>query len=344
VSFVLLLDGLHAGYEGGRPGPLESKLVTADLEPFVRFARDAAAGKKQLIVTHSEVFPGTFASTTETADYLLREVGVKRTAVLRWGPMGTQQLSEAGRGKLLVAGFAGNSAPDHVDHLHALPEFLAWVGDEAGGEAVRIVALGDSITRGTRPGVKDDETFAALLQAALRKERGRIDVTNAGVGGERTDGALQRLDRAVLAAKPRLVLVMYGTNDSYVDQGQKEPRLSAEQYRTNLNELVARLRKGGAEPILMTPPRWGNKATNGLGENPNVRLEEYVKVCREVARETKTPLVDHFAHWSKAASGGTDLGDWTTDQCHPNPRGHREIAELILPVVRDVLGKGRKAD
>jgi hypothetical protein len=127
VSFVLLIDGLHAGYEGGKPGPLESKLVTADLEVFVRLARDAAAGRKQLIVTHSEIFPGTFASTTETADYLLREVGVRRTAVLRWGPMETQQLSEARKGKLLVAGYAGNSAPDHVDQLHALPEYLAWV-------------------------------------------------------------------------------------------------------------------------------------------------------------------------------------------------------------------------
>jgi hypothetical protein len=127
VSYVLLLDGLHAGYEGGQPGPLESKVVAADLEPFVRFAREAAAGKKQMIVTHSEVFPGTFASTTETADFLLRELGVERTAVLRWGPMGTQQLSEARKGKLLVAGYAGNSAPDHVDQLHALPEFLAWV-------------------------------------------------------------------------------------------------------------------------------------------------------------------------------------------------------------------------
>jgi hypothetical protein len=127
VGFVLLIDGLHAGYEGGRPGPLESKLVTADLEPFVSFAREAVAGKKQMIVTHSEIFPGTFASTTETADYLLRELGVKRTAVLKWGPMGTQQLSEARKGKLFVAGYAGNSAPDHVDQLHALPEFLTWV-------------------------------------------------------------------------------------------------------------------------------------------------------------------------------------------------------------------------
>jgi hypothetical protein len=127
VCFVLLLDGLHAGYVGGRPGPRESQLVADDLVPFVRLAKDAVAGRKQLIVTHSEVFPGTFASTTETADYLLREAGVRRAAVLRWGPVGTQQLSEARQGNLRVAGYAGNSAPDHVDHLHALPDFLAWV-------------------------------------------------------------------------------------------------------------------------------------------------------------------------------------------------------------------------
>jgi hypothetical protein len=127
VGFVLLLDGLHAGYEGDGPGPLESKLVAADLEPFVRFAKDAAAGKKRMIVTHSEVFPGTFASTTETADFLLHAAGIKRKPVLKWGPMGMQQLSEAREGKLLVAGYAGNSAPDHVDQLHSLPEFLGWV-------------------------------------------------------------------------------------------------------------------------------------------------------------------------------------------------------------------------
>jgi hypothetical protein len=34
-----------------------------------------------------------------------------------------QQLSEAKNGQFRLLGFAGNSAPDHVDHLHALPEF-----------------------------------------------------------------------------------------------------------------------------------------------------------------------------------------------------------------------------
>jgi len=127
VAHVLLIDGLHTDYIGGQPGPQESQIETSKLEIFLRFARDAAAGKKQMIVTHSEIFPGTFASTTETADYLLKQLGLKRRAVVKWGPMQTQQLSEASAGSFLLIGYAGNSAPDHIDQLHSLPDYLKWM-------------------------------------------------------------------------------------------------------------------------------------------------------------------------------------------------------------------------
>jgi hypothetical protein len=42
-------------------------------------------------------------------------------------------LSEAGQGNIRDLGYAGNSAPDHVDLLHALPEFLKWIDREAPG-------------------------------------------------------------------------------------------------------------------------------------------------------------------------------------------------------------------
>jgi hypothetical protein len=127
VAAILIIDGMHTGYVSGKPGPEESQIETDKLEVFVRFARDAVAGRKQMIVTHSEIFPGTFASTTETADYLVSQLGLHRHAVLRWGPMQTQQLSEARAGNFLLLGYAGNSAPDHVDQLHSLPEYLRWI-------------------------------------------------------------------------------------------------------------------------------------------------------------------------------------------------------------------------
>ena len=124
-SSVLLIDGLHASYFDGKPGPQESKLVTDSLQPFLKFASKASKSEKRMIVLHSEIFPGTFASTTETADWLINQLKLKRKPVLKWGPMRTQQLGETQQGKLQIRAFAGNSAPDHVDLLHGMPEFLA---------------------------------------------------------------------------------------------------------------------------------------------------------------------------------------------------------------------------
>jgi hypothetical protein len=114
VDGVLLLDGLHTSY------PFDESLM----QPFLAYARRAVAGEKVMVITHSEIFPGTFASTTECTDYLIAQLGLKRTPVLKWGPGGMQQISEVHSGRLTILGFAGNSAPDHLDHLHGMPVFV----------------------------------------------------------------------------------------------------------------------------------------------------------------------------------------------------------------------------
>jgi hypothetical protein len=121
VDSVLLIDGMHTGYVDGKPGPLESRVDQDNLQVWLQLGRDAIHSRKRAMVTHSEIFPGTFASTTETADYIVKQLGLAPHAVLKWGPMGLQQLSETKAGWFLLIGYAGNSAPDHVDQLHSLP-------------------------------------------------------------------------------------------------------------------------------------------------------------------------------------------------------------------------------
>lgn len=126
IDGVLLLDGLHVSYIPDRtPVAAGGMLDSANLAPFVHFARSAVRGERAMLITHSEIFPGTFASTTETSDYLLRVLAVPRTPVLEWGPVGMQHLSAASSGTFAVMGFAGNTAPDHIDHFHGMPVFLA---------------------------------------------------------------------------------------------------------------------------------------------------------------------------------------------------------------------------
>ena len=131
IDGIILLDGLHTGYIP--PRRVLAKGGTLDeekLKDFLQFAKLAADGKKVFLITHSEIFPGTYASTTETADYIINKLSLQRNPVLEWGPVGMQLLSETSTGGLTILGFAGNSAPDHIDHFHGLPHFLKMILDE----------------------------------------------------------------------------------------------------------------------------------------------------------------------------------------------------------------------
>jgi len=208
----------------------------------------------------------------------------------------------------------------------------------AAEKQIRIVTLGDSITKGVRPGVTAAETFAALLQKRATEAGYEAEVLNAGIGGERTDQALERLDRDVLAKSPDIVTVMYGANDSYVDPGKTAPRLSPAQFRENLERIVDRLQAAGSRVVLMTEPRWGAKPSlNGLGEHPNVRLDQFMILVREVARAKKVAIVDHFEDWTRREKAGLDLATVTTDLLHPNPAGHQLLAESVWPILEPML-------
>ena len=102
VDGIILADSMHAAYvDSSAPAALgiARAVVLEDVDVFVRFARDALTGNKQMLVIHSEVYPGTYASTTETADHLLDQLTLVRTPVLESGPVGMQQLSRVRDGE-----------------------------------------------------------------------------------------------------------------------------------------------------------------------------------------------------------------------------------------------------
>lgn len=217
-------------------------------------------------------------------------------------------------------------------------DFLTPVAPPLDGPAVRIVTLGDSITRGARRGVLPAETFSARLQAALRAGGVAAQVHNVGIGGERTDQALERLERDVISQRPHVVTVMYGTNDSWVDREKTASRLTEIQYEANLREIVRRLQAARIQVVLMTEPKFAEEnPRNGLGEEPNGRLGRYMELCRKVARETGTPLVDHFGGWEAEQRRGRILQPWTTDGCHPNADGHQDLAARMVGVLEPLV-------
>jgi sialidase-1 len=208
---------------------------------------------------------------------------------------------------------------------------------------VRIVCLGDSITKGYRPGVKEEQAFPAQLESALRKAGVDVEVLNVGIGGETSTQGLRRLQAAVVDQQPDIVTLMYGANDSFVDKGKTTTRVSIDDYRANLIAIATALKKVGITPILMTTNRYGaGHAPDGSGMHPNLQMDAYMKVCREVARDEKVDLVDHQQIWIDAVKRGTDIEKWMTDHIHPNDLGHSELTRAILPKCKDLIAAMRK--
>jgi hypothetical protein len=125
---LILLDGLHASYKPENAPLADGGMVDeTNVLAFTQFAQGAVDGRHRFVVTHSSIFPGTYVSTTEASDWIVARLGLKRSPILGWGPNGMQQVSKVRAGNFRVMGFAGNTAPDHIDHLHALPFIFAEV-------------------------------------------------------------------------------------------------------------------------------------------------------------------------------------------------------------------------
>jgi hypothetical protein len=119
VDAVILLDGLHSGYAG-------NTLNEVQLGPFVRFAREAASRKKFLFVSHSSIIPPGYASTTETAHFLIQRVGGEpiKASPRPGDPMGLELIERFSRGNFHVRGYAGNGRLDHCAHVGLYADVL----------------------------------------------------------------------------------------------------------------------------------------------------------------------------------------------------------------------------
>lgn len=114
---IVVLDGLHADYVDGLPD--EQPILI-----FERFARDAIAKKKTMVVAHSSIVPPGYASTTVMAAFLLGKVGVPRVEEHKKNAAGMVEYYHADSGNFHVHGFWGKTGEDHVNQLHLLDDLV----------------------------------------------------------------------------------------------------------------------------------------------------------------------------------------------------------------------------
>lgn len=186
-----------------------------------------------------------------------------------------------------------------------------------GSEAPVVVLLfGDSLTAGY--GLKQPDTWAALIDKRFRAEGLPVRVINAGVSGDTTAQGLARLGWA-LGDDPDIVFLELGANDAL--RG-----MSPERAEANLDAMLAQISKQGARILLsgmLAPPNMGPEYAKRF-DPIYPRLAEKYDV-----------LLDPFILEGVAGDMSLNL----PDGLHPNAKGAAKIAERLYPLVRSLVVK-----
>lgn len=123
-----------------------------------------------------------------------------------------------------------------------------------------ILVLGDSLSGSY--GINADEGWVALLQQQVSKQGFNYKVINASVSGDTTRTGLSRLEPAMQAHQPDIVIIALGGNDGL--RG-----LQFSEIESSLARIIERCKQEDVQMLLVgvrLPPNYGPAYTNKFAE------------------------------------------------------------------------------
>ena len=166
-----------------------------------------------------------------------------------------------------------------------------------------VIAFGDSLTAGF--GTTGNGDYVSLLS-----NRTGVPIVNAGRIGDTTADALGRINSAVLAREPDIVMVLLGGNDLL--QG-----VPVQQRISNITTIVQQIRADGTVVILV-----------GVGSPP---IDPFDGALAGIASQTSSSYVPAIL------DGIFGVPGLMADVIHPNNAGHAIMADRIEPALRAAL-------
>jgi lysophospholipase L1-like esterase len=219
----------------------------------------------------------------------------------------------------------------------AIPETKTVTNKVENKKGLTIVALGDSLTRGT-----GDETgkgyVGGLIDEIKDKTKRPVQLTNLGINGQRSDQLRKQVQQTEVGRqiqKADIVLVTIGANDLFrggqglTDYNTKELADIEKKYLVNLKFIFEQIRKNNSN---------ANVFFVGL-YNPFIELDEG-KEMSKVVRHWNYDSAEVSASFPKIVFVPTfdlfelKVNDYLySDKFHPNTKGYRLIAERVASLL-----------
>ncbi|MFF7644787.1 GDSL-type esterase/lipase family protein [Streptomyces canus] len=189
---------------------------------------------------------------------------------------------------------------------------------------MRFVALGDSLSEGVGDPVGGEwRGWAALLADGLAES---VEFTKLAVSGAQTRDVLERQLPVGLGARPDVVSVVVGVNDTL------RCTFDIHAVAARLDEVYAAFTEQGAVLLTACLPDPGTMlGLPGALARPLARRQRAVNAVVHALSERYGAVHLHAAEgaWT------TEPAMWSADRLHPSERGHRQLAVRFHAVLAE---------
>jgi len=182
----------------------------------------------------------------------------------------------------------------------------------------RVVLMGNSITQGWSD--RDPDFFKSK------------PYVNRGIGGQTTPQMLLRFRPDVINLKPKVVVILAGTNDIAGNTGQT----SEATILGNIQSMALLAQHYGIKVVLSSIlPVYDYPWKKGL--NPVPKIQSINTQLKAFARSNKMVYVDYFTPMADEKNGLR--AELTYDGVHPNLAGYKIMEPLLEAAVQKALKK-----
>lgn len=182
------------------------------------------------------------------------------------------------------------------------------------GQASTVLVMGDSLSAAYQLPV--EKGWVHLLETNIKQQDNNVDIINASISGETTQGGVSRL-MSLLETKPTLVILELGANDALRGYPLKTTK-------KNLIKMIKDSKGAGAKVLLIgnqIPPNYGRRYANA-----------FYTLYQDIAQQEEVSLVPFMLD-----NVALDQDLMLKDGLHPNAQGQTVVLQNIMPKVLPLL-------
>ena len=174
-----------------------------------------------------------------------------------------------------------------------------------------------------------DSHFALWKMA---RSFGCMPIINRGISGDQAAKAVNRFDRDVIGLKPKIAVILLGTND--IGHGVPIDSIVAD-----IDYMIGGCKNNGIIPVVCGLPPTREDYSD---KHPKEKIVVLNSILKALARQRGINYIDIYS--TLADKTGFIKGEYATKDSHLSPEGYLEITKIMLPILMRGLTKIERKD